>query len=157
MRGKHMSNAAAWTPPTDVKPSAASQVVKIRAVAEWAELQTVNKMSQKHQIVLTQLSDHAAAQLEAMGIKIFNKSDKAERGNYITAKSSNPIKAYDAAGNEIIANVGNGSELEVVIGAYSWTDPQGKPGVSPTIKRLTVTNLITFNEEGESFDDLPAF
>lgn len=124
--------------------------VKIKAVAMWASTKKVNDLSGKFQIELTNLSDAAVKKLEdELGLEAQRKDEK---GWYITCKSNHPIKAYDTDGDELDDLIGNGSEVTAVLGAYEWTFKK-KTGKSPSLKKLTVTKLVTFNPDGDGDDD----
>ena len=122
--------------------------VKIKAEAMWAFLDKKNDMSDKYQIDLCNLSPAAVGALEDMGITVPAKDGK---GFYITCKSNNPIRLYNANGHETDgATLGNGSEMVAVVGSYAWTF-KNKEGVSPALKKLVVTNLV---EYGDGEDDV---
>jgi hypothetical protein len=125
---------------SDVKP------VAIKATAFWASLKETNKLSGKYQIDLSQLSDQAVDLLQSMGMKVNDKGD--ERGKFITAKSKNPIRAYDTDGDEIHESVGNGSKLKCVVGYYDWVSPTGKKGRSVNLAKMVVTDLVVFEGGG---------
>ena len=111
----------------------------VNASLFWANLTQVNTLSQKYQIDIGQLSDDAVAALEEKGIPVKNKDD--ERGQFITAKSKNPIKAVTPAGEELPVMIGNGSKAKVVLSYYDWTSPTGSKGRSASIVKLIVTEL----------------
>ena len=72
------------------------------------------------------------------------------QGDFITAKSNNPIRAYDTDGNEIKGIlIGNGSKAKAVIGYYDWKSPAGQAGRSPSLMKLVVTDLIAYNGGAE--------
>jgi hypothetical protein len=50
----------------------------------------------------------------------------------------------DKKGDEVLAHVGNGTKAVCVLGAYSWTF-KNKKGVSPSLKKLVITDLVTYN------------
>jgi hypothetical protein len=101
-------------------------------------------MSDAYQVNLCNLSDKAVAALEDMGISIQeNAEKKPEMGKYITCKSQKPIKAFDADGVDIIEDIGNGSKAVCMISAYSWTY-KNKKGVSPSLAKLVVTDLVEY-------------
>lgn len=128
-----------------------SNPIKLKAEVMWANLDTRNEMSGKYQVDLCKLSAGASQALRDMGIEVKNKDDK---GDYITCKSNNPIRAYDSNGLELDGvSVGNGSKAVAVIGSYAWTF-RNKEGVSPSLKKLAITELVSY-EEGEpvSIDD----
>jgi len=123
-------------------------VIKIKCDIYWAQHNKVNDMSGKYQINLCNLSEAAAAALEEMGITVQIGDDKkAEMGKYITCKSEKPIRVYDTDGDEINENIGNGSKGKAMVGSYSWTY-KNKKGVSPSLKKLVVTDLVEYNAAG---------
>ena len=121
--------------------------VKIKADIMWAYLDKPNDMSQKYQVDLCNLSDPAVKALEDMGITPRQKDDK---GYFITCKSSQPIKAFDKAGDVIEGvSIGNGSKAVALVGSYTWTW-KNKEGVSPSLKKLVVDELVAYEGEGVS-------
>lgn len=126
---------------TEAKP------VTINADIMWASLNEPNRMSGKFQVDLTQLSKAAMEALEMMGLGVRNKEGQ---GDFITAKSNNPIRAYDTDGNEIKGIlIGNGSKAKAVVGYYDWKSPAGQAGRSPSLMKLVVTDLIAYNGGAE--------
>jgi len=122
-----------------------SNPIKLKADVMWANLDTRNEMSGKYQVDLCNLSPAAAQALRDMGIEVKNKDDK---GDFITCKSNNPIRAYDSNGLELDGvSVGNGSKAIAVIGSYAWTF-RNKEGVSPSLKKLAITELVSY-EDGD--------
>jgi len=122
-----------------------SNPIKLKADVMWANLDTRNEMSGKYQVDLCNLSPAAAQALRDMGIEVKNKDDK---GDFITCKSNNPIRAYDSNGLELEGvSVGNGSKAIAVIGSYAWTF-RNKEGVSPSLKKLAITELVSY-EDGD--------
>jgi hypothetical protein len=119
----------------DIKP------VRIEATLMWPFLDKPNDMSGKYQVDLTNLSEKAVRALEDMGITVRNKEGK---GFFITAKSNHTIKALDKNGDEVLAHIGNGTKAVCVLGAYSWTF-KNKKGVSPSLKKLVITDLVTYS------------
>lgn len=130
--------------------------VKIKCDIYWAQLNNINDMSGKYQVDLCNLSDAAVKALEDMGISVLeNAEKKPEMGKYITCKSEKPIKAFDADGDEIGADVsiGNTSKGKAMIGAYEWTY-KNKKGISPTLNKLVITDLVEYEAAaGLSADD----
>jgi hypothetical protein len=123
--------------------------IKLKAEAMWAYLDKKNDMSDKYQIDLCNLSPAAVSALEDMGISVPSKDGK---GFYITCKSSNPIRLYNANGHETDGGaLGNGSEMVAVVGAYSWTF-KNKEGISPALKKLVVTNLVEYGDGADDVD-----
>ena len=128
--------------------------ITLNAITYWACLQTKNELSGKFQVDLSGLSDAAVTALESNGLTIKNKGD--DRGNFITVKSVNPIKAYDTIGEEIGALVGNGSVAKAVVGFYDWQFQQ-KVGRSPSLLKMIVTDLSVYDPVGDAPDaDLEA-
>jgi len=126
------------------KETQMSDKVKLKCDIYWAQLNRKNEMSDAYQVNLCNLSDKAVAALEDMGISIQeNAEKKPEMGKYITCKSQKPIKAFDADGVDIVEDIGNGSKAVCMISAYSWTY-KNKKGVSPSLSKLVVTDLVEF-------------
>lgn len=120
--------------------------VKMKCDVYWAQLRKVNEMSGKYQVDLCNLSDAAVKALEDMGISVLeNKEKKPEMGKYITCKSEKPMKAYDEDGQEIDSDVsiGNGSKAKVMVTPYDWVY-KNKRGISPSLKKLVITDLVEY-------------
>lgn len=121
-----------------------SDKLKIKADVYWACLNRKNELADAYTVDLCNLSDKAVAALEEMGISIQeNLEKKPEQGKYITCKSQRPIKAFDTDGDEINEDVGNGSKAVCMIGAYQWSF-KAKKGVSPSLAKLVITDLVVF-------------
>jgi hypothetical protein len=133
--------------------------VAVQADIFWACTQTPNPTSDKEQytVNLSNLSDKAKAALEELGITVRSNSEKREaEGNYITCKSNYKIDAYDEKGEMISADkkIGNGSKATAIVSSYEW-NYRGKKGVSPSLKKLTITNLIEYKGSNvEELDDV---
>ena len=132
--------------------------VKIKCDIYWAQLNKKNEMSDAYQVNLCNLSDQAVKALEDMGISVLeNKEKKPEMGKYITCKSQKPIRAYDEDGQEIDSDVaiGNGSKAKAMITGYEWSY-KNKKGVSPSLAKLVVTDLIEYanNDLGDDDEDV---
>jgi hypothetical protein len=126
------------------------QSVKIKADVMWAQLDKANEMSSKFQVVLTNLSEAAVVALEEMGITV---AEKEGQGRCITCKSSIPIKAFDNDGVELSGvKIGNGSKAKAIITAYEWKY-KNKKGVSPSLKKLVITDLIEYGGGSADLDD----
>jgi hypothetical protein len=128
--------------------------IKLKCDLYWAQLNKMNDMSGAYQVNLCNLSDAAVAALEEMGISVLEDGEKkADMGRYITCKSKNrPIKAFDVDGDEITENVGNGSKAKALVGAYEWTY-KNKKGISPTLAKLVITDLIEYADGGKLDDE----
>lgn len=124
----------------------ASAVIKIKADIMWAFLNKKNEMADRYTVDLCNLSDKAVKALEDMGVSVNFKEDK---GHYITCKSKNPIRAYDDGGAELDADVkvGNGSKCVGSVESYEWSY-KGKKGVSPSLRKLVITELVEYSEGG---------
>lgn len=128
--------------------------IKVSATVEWAFLNQVSEMSNKYQVDLCNLSQAAVAALKGMGIEARYRDDKADKGYYITCKSSKPIKAYDEFGTLLGSNValGNGSKAHAIISFYDWKF-NNKAGRSPTVLKLVITDLKEYaSSEGDVVD-----
>ena len=123
--------------------------VKLKAVVMWCQNKEPNEMSGKYQINLTQLSDAAVEALEKLNIEVKEKDDS---GKYITCKSSTPIKVLDEDGDEINEKIGNGSKAKCIVNSYEWKY-KNKKGVSPSLKKIVITELIEFGGAGGTIDD----
>lgn len=122
-----------------------TQSVKIKADVMWAQLDKVNEMSGKYQVNLCNISEAAVVALEEMGISV---PDKEGQGRYITCKSANPIKAFDNDGVELTGvKIGNGSKAKAIITSYEWKY-KNKKGVSPSLKKLVITDLVEYGGGG---------
>ena len=119
----------------------------------WPNLYERNRMSGKFQVDLAQLSDAQVEKLEDMGIKVRNKGNEEE--NFVTAKSAKyEIKPYDTSGNELKdVTVGNGTKATVLFDTYEWKSPTGNKGVSLSIKKLVITDLVEY-AAAESEDEV---
>ena len=131
-----------------------SDKLKIKATVNWAFLNRKNEMADAYTVDLCNLSDKAVAALEDMGISVQeNAEKKPEQGKYITCKSQRPIKAFDTDNEEIVEDIGNGSKAICMIGSYAWTY-KNKKGVSPSLAKLVITDLVVFAGGGNiSADD----
>jgi hypothetical protein len=127
--------------------------ITVNTTLYWANLANKSELSGKYQVDLGQLSEGAVEALQQRGIEARTKPpepDKPDKGHFITCKSVNPIRAYNTAGDEISALVGNGSTAKVAVGYYDWKNPAGKTGRSGSILKLIVTELEVY----ESVDDM---
>lgn len=127
------------------------QAVKLKATLFWCQHNKVNEMSGKYEVKLCQLSDAAVEALEGMDIEV---RAKEEMGNFITCKSSKPITVYDVDGDEIKEEIGNGSKAKAIVSFYEWKY-KNKKGVSPSLKKLVVTDHVEFagGSRGGSLND----
>lgn len=130
--------------------------IKVEAEVQWAFFNKKNEMSGKFQVDLTNLSPNAVKALEEAGLEPRKREDKPEKGWFITAKSNYEITPFDKNGNEIQDAVGNGSKAVAIIKPYSWTW-KNKSGVSPSLAKITITDLKVYNADAEEIeeDDIP--
>lgn len=125
------------------------EAVKIKANIMWAQMNKMNELSGKYQVNLCDLSEPAVQALTEMGIEV---KEKEGFGKYITCKSAKPMKAFDEDGDEITEEIGNGSKAKAIITAYEWKY-KNKKGVSPSAKKIVVTNLVEYAGAGGSFKE----
>lgn len=126
--------------------------VKVKCDLYWAQLDKENEMSGKFQVDLCNLSDAACKALEEAGVEIKSNKDKPEQGKFITCKSSKPIKAFDTDGDEIHEKIGNGSKAKALLSTYEWKY-KNKSGVSPSLSKLVVTDLLVYEDAVGGIDD----
>lgn len=122
--------------------------VKIKGTVFWACLKKVNQMSGTYQVDIGELSEAAVKALEAMGITALHKDTQ---GFYVTCKSRYEIFAVDEDGDRITEDVGNGSKAICLISPYEWKF-KNKKGVSPSLKKLVITELVKFEAGGGGVD-----
>ena len=124
------------------------KAIKIKADVFWCQHNKVNDMSGKFQLNLCNLSDAAVEALEDMGISVqIGEDKKADMGKYITCKSEKAIRVFDTDNDEITEAIGNGSKGKALVSSYSWTY-KNKKGVSPSLKKLVITDLVEFASAG---------
>lgn len=132
-----------------------SPSIKVNCCIYWAFTNKVAEMSGKYEVALCNLSDAAVTNLNGIGLEVRHQPDKKpEQGHFIVCKSSLPMTVYDREGVEILEPIGNGSKGIATIGPYDWTF-KNKSGVSASLKRLVVTDLIALS--GYDDDDAPVF
>ena len=130
----------------------AGKMVRFEADLMWCNLTKVNSMSNKYQFEACNLSPKAVEALKELGLKPKLDSEKPEKGHFLKIKSVNPITAYDKDGDSLNGIlVGNGSKGVITTGVYPW-EFKGKPGLSPALKKLVVTNLIEYVGEIDEDD-----
>lgn len=120
----------------------------------WANLYTRNKLSNKYQVDLVNLTEDQIKLIEEAGVSVRSKDD--ERGFFVTCKSSNyEIIPHDKNGDVIGPDilVGNGSRANVMVKPYGWTNPQGKKGLSLGISKLVVTDLKQYVPEDNLMEE----
>ena len=122
--------------------------ISVQAEIYWACTQTPNPTSDKEQytVNLAKLSDKAVKALQELGVNVLSNAEKRpDEGHYITCKSNYKIDAFDSKGELIPATtkIGNGSKATVTVSTYNW-NYRGKTGTSPSIRKLTINDLIVY-------------
>ncbi len=115
--------------------------------ANWmAEFNTkFNEDNTKYECTLGMLSDKACEALEELGIKIKNKDTM---GKFIVGKSKFVFEPVDEDGNPVdIKKIGNGTKVVALVSSYRHK-MSAKFGSAPSIQKLIVTELKTYNPEG---------
>ena len=120
-----------------------SEVFKLKDVElMWPFLYERNKLSNKYQVDLVNLTEDQVKAIEASGAEVRNKND--DKGFFVTCKSTNyEIIPYNKNGETISSSVkvGNGTRASVMLKPYSWKSPTGQSGMSLGISKLVITDL----------------
>ena len=133
----------------DLKP------VKISGELFWnkwmAEFNTAfNSDNDRYECTIGNISDDDAAKLTGLGIKVKHKE---AMGNFIVAKSKYLFNPTDNNLKEVdVKELGNGSKCVAVISSYTHR-MSAKHGNAPTIKKLMVTEVVTYNPDESKEDD----
>ena len=128
---------------SDLKP------VKINGELFWskwmAEFNTAfNEDNNRYECTIGNISDDDAAKLTSLGIRVKNKESM---GNFIVAKSLHLFKPTDDSMKEVdVKSLGNGSKCVAVLTAYTHK-MSARFGNSPSIKKLMVTEVVTYTPE----------
>lgn len=130
---------------SDLKP------VKVTGKLYWNKYLTefnthFNEDNTKYECTLGDLSDKAVAALEELGIKV---KFKETQGHYIVAKSKYVFEPVDQEGHKMDPKeFGNGTEAIALVSSYRHK-MSAKFGAAPSIKKLIVTKVVTYEgEEG---------
>ena len=126
--------------------------VKIKATVYWCFNNKVNEMAGKYTVDLCNLSESAVAALEDMGISVQSSEKQPEKGMFVTCKSQKPIKVYDTDGDELMEEIGNESKARAIVSAYPWTY-KNKKGVSPSLGKLVITDLVEYAGTGGDINE----
>ena len=124
----------------DLKP------VKINGELFWSKWMTefntaFNTDNDRYECTIGNISDDDAAKLTGLGIKVKHKD---AMGNFIVAKSKYLFNPTDDTMKEVdVKALGNGSKCVAVIAGYTHR-ASAKYGNSPTIKKLMVTEVVTY-------------
>ena len=133
----------------DLKP------VKIQGELFWNKWMSefnkaFNSDNDRYECTIGNISDDDAAKLTGLGIKVKHKDSQ---GNYIVAKSKYLFNPTDDNMKEVdVKELGNGSKCIAVISAYTHK-MSAKYGNSPTIKKLLVTEVVTYTPEETTEED----
>jgi hypothetical protein len=134
---------------SDLKP------VKINGELFWskwmAEFNTAfNEDNDRYECTIGNISDDDAAKLTGLGIKVKNKESM---GNFIVAKSKYLFNPTDDTMKEVdVKALGNGSKCVAVLTAYTHR-MSAKHGNAPTIKKLMVTEVVTYTPDATVEED----
>ena len=128
----------------------ARETAVIQGKAYWAKLSTPDKMSEKYQIDVCNLSDDTLDNLKKHGVVPKNKDD--ERGEFITARSKFdvPVINRDKEGMNGTL-IGNGSYVKVKVSFNKDHQMVSQYGTSMYINKVMVTNLVAY-EADTAFD-----
>ncbi len=138
----------------------AKESVKFSCTIMWANLHTRNEKgkfpSNKYDFMCTNLSPAAVDALESVGLKVGINAKKPEQGHYIKCKSERPfvVRGEDGEVMEDATIVGNGTKAVVIVEPYQYNF-KGTLGLSPSAKRIQITDLKEYVVEGEDTDDEP--
>jgi hypothetical protein len=103
-----------------------------------------NPDNTKYQCTIGNLSDVDAKKLEDLGVKI---KQKDTQGKFIVAKSNYLFTPFDSKGKPVeIEALGNGSKVTAEVTSYEHRMTAAH-GMAPSIKKLTVNEVITYNPE----------
>ena len=112
-----------------------------------------NEDNNRYECTIGNISDKDVKALQGLGIKIKNKE---AQGNFILAKSKFPFKLVDEEGNPItteVKDIGNGSKCVALVTSYAHK-LSAMHGKSPTIRKLIVSEILTYIPEDEEEEDL---
>lgn len=124
--------------------------IKVKCDFQWASIHEPNQKSGKYQVDICNLSKEAVKALEDSGLSVKYEAQPKKEGliprlYHVTAKSQKyPIKAYDSDGEQIEANVGNGSKGTALIKPYVNTFDKN---INAGISTITVTELVQYDPE----------
>lgn len=131
-------------------------VVKIKGELFWAkwmkEINTkFNDKNDRFEAVVGNISDADVKKLESLGIKMKHKDSQ---GFFITAKSKYEFTPVTPTGEKVeISDIGNGTKVEVDVSSYTHAMSK-MHGNAPSIKKITVTQLETYEPEAVAVTDI---
>lgn len=110
-----------------------------------------NPDNTKYECTIGNISTTDVKKLESLGIKIKHKDTM---GSYIVAKSQYLFKPLAEDGSEVnLDEVGNGTKVVADLSSYEHRMTP-KHGMAPSIKKLVVTNVVTYEPEAITDDVL---
>ena len=128
----------------------ARETMVFQGKAYWAKLSTPDKMSEKYQMDVCNLSEDTLDNLKKHGVLTKNRDD--ERGEFITARSKFDVPVI--SGNKEDMNgilIGNGSDVKVKVGFNKDHPMVSQYGTSMYLNKVMVTNLVSY-EADTDFD-----
>jgi len=103
-----------------------------------------NPDNTKYQCTIGNISDADSKKLEGLGIKIKHKD---AQGKFIVGKSNYLFTPFDVQGKPVeIDALGNGSKVTAEVTSYEHRMTPAH-GMAPSIKKLTVNEVVTYNPE----------
>lgn len=124
--------------------------VIVSAVAKYDRTRSVDSMSKKYQINLTQLSDEEAEKLRSLGLNVRDDSKDPKDGLFVIPKNGMyPPEVVDNDGNPMPPEIriGNGSKVRVLLTPYEYDAPHGQ-GVACGIGGVRVVELQEYSGGG---------
>jgi len=110
-----------------------------------------SETNDKYECTLGQLSEAACAKLEELGIKI---KDKDTMGKFIVGKSKFVFEPVTEDGQPVdISKIGNGTKCYALVSSYRHK-LSAKHGAAPSIKKVVITELKTYNPDGVTEEEL---
>lgn len=112
-----------------------------------------NEDNNRYECTIGNISDKDVKALQSLGIKVKNKE---AQGNYIVAKSKYLFNPVDEDGNPLtteVKDIGNGSKCVALVTSYAHK-LSAKYGNSPTIRKLLVTEILTYTPAEAEEEDL---
>ena len=128
----------------------ARETMVFQGKAYWAKLSTPDKLSERYQMDVCNLSDDTITNLKKHGVVPKNRDD--ERGEFITARSKFdvPVINNDKEGMNGTL-IGNGSDVKVKVGFNKDHQMVSQYGTSMYLNKVMVTNLVAY-EANTDFD-----
>lgn len=109
-----------------------------------------NEDNKKYECTIGNLSEESCAALKELGIQV---KEKDTMGKYIVAKSLYKFDPVDKDGKPVeIDAIGNGTKVSALVSSYRHK-MSAKFGAAPSVKKLIVTELKTYNPDASDDDD----